>query len=138
MPSGTRRSLLQALAEFGFTSGLRVRPAVAQTTPASPDALVMDAMGELRKEAVGMPDLTLHDLRRSTGTGLQRIGCPAYVISVVLGHRREAGSFQTDAHYVHGGRPDEHCLWLDRWSAHVEKLIGEGSGASAVSFPQPS
>lgn len=48
-------------------------------------------VGGWTKEAVGMPDLTLHDLRRSTSTGLQRIGCPAYVISVVLGHSREAG-----------------------------------------------
>ena len=46
----TRRSLLQTLAVSAFASGLEVPSAAGQPTQASPDALVMDAMGELRME----------------------------------------------------------------------------------------
>jgi len=70
MPSRTRRSLLQAVAAFGFTSGLKVRPAAAQTTQASPGALVMDAMGELRMdyEASLIRDMLASGLRAITIT----------------------------------------------------------------------
>lgn len=91
--------------------------------------------GEVKKRT-GLKDLTIHDIRRSCSSGLQRIGCPSYVISVVLGHATEAGATQADSHYVHGGRPSEHKTWLTRWSDHVAKLIGEESTGSVVEFPQ--
>jgi integrase len=69
-------------------------------------------------------DVTIHDLRRSVASGLQRLGAPPHVISVVLGHTREAGATQTDAAYTHDRRPAEHRLWLEKWSAHVEGILG--------------
>jgi hypothetical protein len=57
------------------------------------------------------------------------------VISVVLGHAREDGATPTDALYTHGRRASEHRIWLERWAAHIERLIGEGSTGSVVEFP---
>lgn len=76
------------------------------------------------KRVTGLKDLWLHDLRRSTATGLQRLGAPPHVISVVLGHAREAGATGPDAHYTHDRRGGEHRTWLDAWAAHVEGLVG--------------
>jgi integrase len=73
-----------------------------------------------------LPRVTIHDLRRTCSTGLQRIGCPPHVISVVLGHAREAGATQTDAAYTHDRRESEHRLWLERWAEHVNMLVSQG------------
>jgi integrase len=75
------------------------------------------------RKASGIGDVTPHDLRRTCATGLQRIGCPPHVISVVLGHAREQGATQTDAAYTHDRRLSEHRVWLERWATHVEGLI---------------
>jgi len=45
-----RRFFLQSVALAAFASGLKVRPAVGAAAPVPPNALVMDAMGELRME----------------------------------------------------------------------------------------
>jgi hypothetical protein len=58
-------------------------------------------------------------------TGLQRIGAPPHVVSLL----------QTDA-YTYGGRASEHRLWLERWADHIERLLGKGNGAKLLGFPQ--
>jgi len=75
------------------------------------------------RAASGITDVTLHDLRRTCATGLQRIGAPPYVISVALGHAREAGATNIDGVYTHDRRGGEHRLWLEKWAAHVEGLL---------------
>jgi len=78
-------------------------------------------VGELVKNITG--DVTIHDLRRSCASGLQRLGAPPHVISVVLGHAREAGATQTDGAYTHDPRAREHREWLELWALHVEGLL---------------
>lgn len=74
--------------------------------------------------------VSLHDLRRSCTTGLQRIGAPPHVISVVLGHAREEGATATDTAYTHDPRTSEHRLWLERWALHVLGLVSGNGGAT--------
>lgn len=81
-----------------------------------------DRVGVVIREKTGIK-VSIHDLRRSTASGLQRIGAPPHVISIVLGHAREEGSTQTDGAYTHDPRAQEHRLWLERWALHVEKLV---------------
>jgi integrase len=85
-------------------------------------------VGNEVKRASGLKDVTIHDLRRSCSSGLQRLGAPPHVISVVLGHMREQGATATDAAYMHDRRAGEHRAWLERWANHVERLLGAAPG----------
>lgn len=85
-----------------------------------------------RKLLEGMADVTIHDLRRSTARGLERIGAPPHVISLALGHARTAGATANDHHYIGNLRPREVRLWLERWSDHVARLVGAGESGAVV------
>ena len=58
---------------------------------------------------------TSHDLRRTTRTGLARLGCPFEIGESILGHRLPgvAGVYNVYAY------ADEMRKWLDRWAQHV-------------------
>jgi integrase len=86
------------------------------------DGISIGMIGGQVQRVTGL-DVTLHDLRRSTSSGLQRLGAPPHVISVVLGHAREAGAEPTDAWYTHDRRETEHRHWLTRWATHIERLL---------------
>jgi integrase len=86
--------------------------------------LYVGGVGQELKRVSGLHDVTLHDLRRTCSTGLQRLGCPPHVLSVVLGRSREAGTTHTDDSYLLDRRPAEHREWLCLWAQHVERLIG--------------
>jgi len=61
---------------------------------------------------------TSHDLRRTTRTGLARLGCPFEIAESILGHRLPglAGVYNV---YTYA---DEMRKWLDRWAQHVGKI----------------
>jgi integrase len=92
-------------------------------------------IGTEAKRVSGLADVSIHDLRRSTASGLQRIGAPPHIISTVLGHAREAGATATDAAYTHDRRVDEHRLWLERWARHVEGLIARAEARASNVVP---
>jgi integrase len=102
---------------------------VARVSAAKRDRLFLGfslgAIGAEIKLATEL-DVSIHDLRRTTASGLQRLGAPPHVISIVLGHSREEGATQTDGAYAHDPRTAEHRAWLERWAAHVEVLVGAG------------
>jgi integrase len=107
---------VEVLRELHTLTGKRERVFVAQSFNR------MNLGREIR-EATGIKDVTPHDLRRTGSTGLQRIGAPPHVISVVLGHAREEGATATDVAYTHDRRQTEHRLWLAKWAAHVGGLL---------------
>jgi integrase len=109
-------------------SGKRDRVFVAQ------GLCVSDIGGEVQR-VTGL-EVSIHDLRRSTSYGLERLGAPPHVISMVLGHARTEGATPTDAHYIGSRRPDEVRLWLTRWSDHVERLLGKRESGKMLDFPQ--
>ncbi len=94
-----------------------------------------EAKSERKKKLLTvMSDVTIHDLRRSVARGLERLGAPPHVISLALGHARTRGATSSDHHYIGNARPDEVRLWLARWSAHIQSLLGEGEAARALPF----
>jgi integrase len=97
--------------------------------------LWLGGIGARVKERSGLSELRLHDLRRSTASGLERLGCPPHVISAVLGHV-EAGGAGSDRHYKHGGRFEEHATWLRKWSEHIARIVGEGEPGKLLAFEQ--
>lgn len=117
---GARRSIVIPLAPLSVRV---LREAIAAS---SKRGGVFDHRYPVRmnRDAPAIPDVTVHDLRRSCSTGLQRLGCPPHVISVVLGHAREEGATQVDGVYMHDRRVSEHRHWLGLWADHVAKLVG--------------
>ena len=61
---------------------------------------------------------TSHDLRRTTRTGLARLGCPFEIGESILGHRLPgfAGVYNVYAY------SEEMRKWLDRWAKHVAAI----------------
>lgn len=92
-------------------------------------------IGDRVKEATGLQDVSIHDVRRTCSSGLQRLGAPPHVISVVLGHAREKGATDADTHYMHDRREAEHRLWLERWARHVEQLLKKDGRRGADVVP---
>ena len=62
---------------------------------------------------------TSHDLRRTTRTGLARLGCPFETGESILGHRLPgvAGVYNVYSY------ADEMRKWLDRWAKHVAGIV---------------
>ncbi len=60
-----------------------------------------------------------HDLRRTTRTGLARLGCPFEIGESILGHRlpRVAGVYNVNT------CADEMRNWLNRWAEHVAGIV---------------
>jgi integrase len=70
----------------------------------------------------------LHDLRRTAGTGMARLGVPVGTISRVLNHA-EGGVTKI---YVRHGFLDEKRQALEAWGRHVERLYYSEMGDNAA------
>jgi len=82
------------------------------------------AVAESMWNHTGIRDIRLHDLRRTAGTAILRLGGPPHVLTDVLGHRLR-GLADSDAVYLQGRRVAEYRDWLRRWSEKIEVLGGE-------------
>jgi len=69
-------------------------------------------------------DFRLHDLRRTCATGCARTGADETMISRVLGHAVFAKTLPVTMQYVQHRYAAEHRAALERWAAHVERLLG--------------
>jgi hypothetical protein len=65
---------------------------------------------------------TLHDIRRTCYTGLQRLGLPLEIAEAVTNHR--SGTLKGVAKvYARHSYSDEKRRALDAWARHVESII---------------
>jgi integrase len=73
----------------------------------------------------------LHDVRRSVASGLQRLGITLHVIEKVLNHA--SGSFAgiVATYQRHEFEPEKRGA-LERWAAHVERIVEGESEAKVV------
>lgn len=67
----------------------------------------------------GLPRWTPHDLRRTCGTGIRRLGCSRDTMNIILGH--EVGGV-TKVYDRYEGDPEKE-QWLLAWSEYLEPLI---------------
>jgi integrase len=73
---------------------------------------------------------TLHDLRRSAASGMQRLGVRVEVIEAALNHR--SGTFRGIVGvYQRHDYLDERRIALQRWADHVEQIVS-GKAAKVV------
>jgi integrase len=101
-------------------------PYVFTTSGRAPVSGFSKAKSRLDQLMPSMLPWRTHDIRRSVATGLQRIGTSLPVIEKILGH--ESGSYRgVVGVYQRHAFSEEKREALEKWSAHVEKMICGGS-----------
>jgi integrase len=95
------------------------------------DEYMLEAAREERGEGAAIEHFRLHDLRRTTASGMQQIGVRTEVIERALNHtsgsfRGVAGVYQTDP------LTDDVRAALVKWSEHIQRVV---SGESAKVVP---
>ncbi len=99
-------------------------PDADKDAPILPFALTT-AMGRLSVE-IGIPRAGPHDLRRTVGTELARLGLPTHVRALVLNHSPESRGV-TDVVYNRYAYDNEKRDALEKWEARLRQLVGLAS-----------
>jgi len=92
-------------------------------------------IAEASPDGEGIAPWVLHDLRRSFATGLNDLGVLPHVIEALLNHTSSTASGKAGVAGVYNRATyaAEKKTALDRWAAHVEKLInGDASNVTAI------
>lgn len=94
------------------------------------DKAIADARGG---DAEPMPPWTLHDLRRTLATGLQRLGVRLEVTEAVLNHVSGTRAGIVGVYQRHTWGPEKRAA-LDAWAAHLQAVLdgAEGAGGGKV------
>jgi integrase len=88
-----------------------------------------DHSGAKEKVAPAIPPWTLHDLRRSFASGLQRLGVAPHIVELALNHR--SGTFSGVAGIYQRHRYAKEVRGaLELWSGHVETLTAKKAAAA--------
>ena len=97
------------------------------TRPAAPIAShsVSQAMQRTR-DKVGLEDITMHDLRRTAGTYMSRLGVPKDVRERILNHGGSRKGSITDGVYNHYEYDAEKRAALQLWADALDGIIGTG------------
>lgn len=81
------------------------------------------------KVAPAIPLWTLHDLRRSFASGLQRLGIAPHVVELALNHR--SGTFRGVAGIYQRHRYEKEVREaFEMWSQHIAALIQDRAAAA--------
>jgi integrase len=83
-------------------------------------------------EASGVTDWTLHDIRRSVASGLQRLGVRLEVTEAVLNHRSGSTAGIVGVYQRHDYASEKRDA-LARWGDHVDALVS-GKKANVVAL----
>jgi len=75
-------------------------------------------------EIAGIAPWRIHDLRRTTATGLQKLKTPLTVTEAVLGHTAGSRAGIVSVYQVHD-YADEKRVALEAWAGHIETLLGQ-------------
>lgn len=80
-------------------------------------------------KACGIPHFTLHDLRRSFASGMQRLGVPVEITETLLNH--VSGSFDGIVGIYQQHRYTDECRdAITKWEAHLTKLLATSRQAA--------
>lgn len=91
------------------------------------------ALGRAR-EALGVEDFRVHDLRRTAATRMAEMGISPHTISVVLNHVSARRGTITGKVYNRYGYDREKREALDAWGARLEKIVSQGRDGAAVHY----
>lgn len=124
-------AILEGLPRFASTDlwfPARGRPGA--TTSSSGFTKARDHLAALMAEELGAPapHFTLHDLRRTAATGLQRLGVPLPVTEAVLNHSGSRGGL-VGIYQRHGFLPEKRAA-LAAWAEEVARIVESEKGAA--------
>lgn len=77
---------------------------------------------------------TLHDLKRTAGTGLASIGVPPHIVEAVLNHVSGFRSGVAGTYNLYAYFPEKKDA-LERWAAHIAGLISDQPASAAPLQP---
>ena len=69
-----------------------------------------------------IPEWRTHDIRRTTATGLQKLGVALQVTEAILGHKSGSRSGVIGVYQRHNYAPEKRAA-LEAWGAHVMALV---------------
>jgi integrase len=95
------------------------------------DAIANPGKSIIRLRKRSKVEFRIHDIRRTVATGLAQIGVRTDVVSAVLGHTI-SGPQATRAYERHGRIPEMRTA-LERWAAHIQRII-TSKEASVIAF----
>ena len=75
------------------------------------------------RDAIGLNDFRIHDLRRTAATQMAELGVSPHTISMILNHVSARQSTITSKVYVQYGYDREKRDALEAWSARLEAII---------------
>ena len=107
-------------------------------TPASGHSRAKERIDRLMIELLDGADLEpwrIHDLRRTTATGLQRLGVRFEVTEAVLNHVSGSRSGVAGVYQRHSWK-DEKRDALKAWAAHVERILSGTEETNVVQLAQ--
>jgi integrase len=81
---------------------------------------------ERTREKVGIKDITMHDLRRTAGTYMSRLGVPKDVRERILNHGGSRKGSITDGVYNHYDYEAEKRAALELWADALDGILGCG------------
>jgi integrase len=79
---------------------------------------------ERTREKLGIADITMHDLRRTAGTYMSRLGVPKEVRERILNHGGSRKGNMTDGVYNHYTYEAEKRAALELWADALDSIIG--------------
>jgi integrase len=111
----------EVLANAGGTSEI-----VFTTTGQSPPSGWSKVKKRLDSAMGSPPAWRLHDLRRTTATGMAEIGVPPHIVEACLNHVSGAKASVAGVYNRAAYMPERRAA-LERWAAHVRGLVGRKS-----------
>ena len=83
-----------------------------------------------RRARAPIDHFSSHDLRRTTATGMAKLGLPLDLIATVLGHEAGGGSETRTLrkHYVHDDFVDRKATALAAWDPRLRAILTGDSG----------
>jgi len=83
-------------------------------------------------EAVKLKPWTLHDLRRTTRTGLGKIGVQPHIAEAVINHLPPKLVRTYDTHTYEAEKRNA----LDRWATHLKTVVAQATGSNVTALRQ--
>lgn len=91
------------------------------------------ALGRAR-QAIGIQDFRIHDLRRTAATRMAEMGISPHTISLVLNHVSARAGNVTGKVYVQYSYDREKREALGAWGARLERIVSGADGTNVVSI----
>ena len=98
----------------------------------------IDASMAKEAEKVGavIDPWTLHDLRRTLATRMQRLGILHEVVEHLLNHREKSRAGIAKVYQTHDFKPEKLAA-LERWEADLRRVL-EGEAGTVIPFARPA